>query len=1001
MQKSAFGSNKLLETLGEIQAKLNSGFAFQAERIAFQTLENYQNTPDAKALLICQISAAYIRQGRFNDSLEILQDIANDGFTDTLEAENQASVLTQSGIAHVLNRDSKKAINFLNKALRIAEERDFTHLFAGINLAFARHYRELNEYAIARNYVERAIKSAREIGDWHGLAESFRANALLFQQTGDNEKSNEIYQQAVKIIGDRSAPYLLARIYSEMSFVNAALHQYSSGIEHAKKALAIFGNCDDEYHKVNTESALGLNLLFKGDWKKAESYLNQSAEKALDLNHHQIALFICNAAQLQLLQGDFAEVENLLIQANTFADESKKDWIKIQISYYWSLCLLAQKRSSVAVKKAEETIERCKKINETRFKSLILLVLADNCIQQNQVFEAEGLLQQLEEKEASENFYIKGSIATLRGLLGIQKKDDISAIHFYTQSVSNFEKIDDAYQLALARFKLGKILAKSQPDQAKPHLLSALEVFRKLDLQTKIEATEEYLAQSDQVAVDLKTEKPLQSNLLLLRLLKSISTRNELFRELIAVLQEVEKTPKLILSESNGNKFLPTIVEGFSPTHGVELVAKIQTMQPDEDINKFADARDLSIFHLHAPHANPAILITQPALKSTLSDGSLLHPLLKIVELGMELCALRERSKVIEAEIDSGHITTNNLMPGFIHSSPAMTEVVDEIHKIRTSDVTVLITGESGTGKELIAKAVHLVSRRKDKAFVPFNCTAVPRELTEGHLFGYRKGSFTGAVADSPGVIRAADGGTLFLDEIGDLPLDVQPKLLRFLQEGEVQTLGEKSPTKVNVRIIAATNMYLEEKVRQGLFREDLYYRLNVIRLRVPALRDRRSEIPELVNHYIKHYSSRFGRKDLTISSRAMDMLIAENWKGNIRQLCNEIQRIVARSDNGDKIGPDHLSDELKHADDKFAKMTGNLRATTLDGGIINVQTLGGSMKEAVSALEIQLISKSLARHEDNIARAAKELGLTRRGLYLKIERYKMLAGLEEIDDEE
>ncbi len=163
-------------------------------------------------------------------------------------------------------------------------------------------------------------------------------------------------------------------------------------------------------------------------------------------------------------------------------------------------------------------------------------------------------------------------------------------------------------------------------------------------------------------------------------------------------------------------------------------------------------------------------------------------------------------------------------------------------------------------------------------------------------------------------MIRAADGGTLFLDEIGDLPLDVQPKLLRFLQEGEVQPLGEKRPIKVDVRVIAATNMPLEEKVASGGFREDLYYRLNVIRLRVPPLRERRSEIPPMINYYINHYSARFGKRDINITPQTIDLLMVCDWAGNVRQLCNEIQRIVARAEDGEKITPEHLSPDLKRS---------------------------------------------------------------------------------------
>jgi len=367
--------------------------------------------------------------------------------------------------------------------------------------------------------------------------------------------------------------------------------------------------------------------------------------------------------------------------------------------------------------------------------------------------------------------------------------------------------------------------------------------------------------------------------------------------------------------------------------------------------------------------------------------------LLRVVELGMDVCALRERTRTGEGNEDESASAGSSLMPGFIHSSPAMTRLVEEVHKIRSSDVTVLVTGESGTGKELVARAIHALSARREKIFVPFNCTAVPKELSEGYLFGYRRGSFTGAVKDSQGVIRSAAGGTLFLDEVGDLPLDVQPKLLRFLQEGEIQPLGEQRPIKVDVRIIAATNTDLEDMVATGRFREDLYYRLNVIRLRVPPLRERRSEIPTIVNYYVNHYSAKFGRRDVQITPQAVDLLMVADWPGNVRQLCNEIQRVVARAEDSTIITPEQLSPELRTMSAP-ATPPGSVTPIGFGGasGTLTVSMDNLSLADAIAEVERRLIAEALRKHNGNISRAARELGLTRRGLYLKLDRHQMTA---------
>ena len=237
-----------------------------------------------------------------------------------------------------------------------------------------------------------------------------------------------------------------------------------------------------------------------------------------------------------------------------------------------------------------------------------------------------------------------------------------------------------------------------------------------------------------------------------------------------------------------------------------------------------------------------------------------------------------------------------------------MQRVTDQIQRLQGNDLTVLITGESGTGKDLVARAIHAGSSRQGNMFLPYNCTSATRELADSQLFGHRRGSFTGAVADQPGVLRTAVGGTLFLDEVGDLPLDVQPKLLRFLEQGEVLPVGDTRPQRVDVRVVAATNADLEQRVADGKFREDLFYRLSVIRIHVPPLRERREEIPHLSTFFLREASERLGKPGVRLSPETLDLFDAFGWPGNVRQLRNEVQRRSRWRPADGLITPDLLS---------------------------------------------------------------------------------------------
>ena len=308
-------------------------------------------------------------------------------------------------------------------------------------------------------------------------------------------------------------------------------------------------------------------------------------------------------------------------------------------------------------------------------------------------------------------------------------------------------------------------------------------------------------------------------------------------------------------------------------------------------------------------------------------------------------------------------------------------ELLSIARRIASAPIPILLTGETGTGKEMLARVIHRASDRAERPMHPFNCTAVPHDMLESQLFGYRKGAFTGADSAFPGIIRAAAGGTLFLDEIGEAGLAVQPKLLRFLEHQEVHPLGEPHAVKVDVRIIAATNANLEQLVAEGRFRDDLLYRLNALKLHIPPLRERREEIPPLVQHYIRKYGDEQRKGRLTLSDEALEYLLLYRWPGNIRQLANEVRRLIALAAPDSTLTPAMLSPEIQAtrrtiaADAPPAEPEIRLR-------------LDQRLPEAVETLEQTLVRRALERSNGRVEEAARLLGISRKGLFLKRRRW-------------
>ncbi|HHT9159167.1 MAG: sigma-54-dependent Fis family transcriptional regulator [Planctomycetes bacterium GWF2_39_10] len=345
-----------------------------------------------------------------------------------------------------------------------------------------------------------------------------------------------------------------------------------------------------------------------------------------------------------------------------------------------------------------------------------------------------------------------------------------------------------------------------------------------------------------------------------------------------------------------------------------------------------------------------------------------LSEILSVTERALEKKRLLDKVNNLQREIKEKY-----QFEGVIGNSPVMMRVLNILMELTNSESTVLITGESGTGKELVARAIHNNSRRNNKPFVVVNCGALPESLQESELFGHVMGSFTGAVKDKKGIFLEAQGGTLFLDEIGEVSLSSQVKLLRFLQNGEIRRVGDTKPVFLDVRIIVATNKDLDEATKNGSFRKDLFYRLNVIRIHLPPLMERKEDIPVLTNHFLNVYSNKLGKKQPEISGDAMALLLNYAWPGNVRELENVIERAVTLV-NGNKITGDDLALESIQSTDT-----------------INVMTEMGGIRAALAQQERKTIIEFLRRCAGNRKQAASNLGISTTTLWRKMKEYQII----------
>jgi hydrogenase-4 transcriptional activator len=977
-------------------------YRYEAAVEAFETaLASGPMGAEEEARARSLLSKALEELSKYDEAYKVIERYEDQRVTGALPTRLRSRLRLRLGWVQSFLGNYPKAIAELNEAKRLFIEIGDDLGTSEAHCALGRTYIEINEFRIARDHLV-AAANQKTAFDRELLAQVYIRLGTVDFSEGAFSSARQHYLKALELAEGSTNTNLIGMILLDIGTIGTGGGDYpgetQESINYLQRAITYLEKGTQKDYLVLACNNLGDILKSSGQWQEALRIL----EKAVDIAERYAkaspkAMARITMADILCAQGEYAQAEEHLKKSLDFVAGTSDKWLESGILRTLAAVHRGAGRYDAALKTLRQTLQLSTSIGDLHGLTLAMVGLAEFYIAQGGLEQAKEYLE-LAQGRLKEEMYlpVSGLIQRLFGQLESANGRLAEAKQHIAQSISIFTTMGIPYDLAKSYYEMGLLLKKARDLKgATGNLTQARAIFEQLGAAPDLELTDKALASLEQGDGEPQAIRvsPVNDVLLMQRLIEASAKRELLVQELAAVIFENFSVECVIICR-------------IDETGELEPLATQGIARGDAD--RVCDTLDLGAGDAVARQAQGVLFRICENTRTPMGvyvgvggsfEASRLQPLLKQAELGLETCSLRAAARGSSAGDAEQRVQT--IMPGFIIGSPPMFDVIDKIYKIRTSDVTVLITGESGTGKELVARHIHGQSARARAIFLPFNCTATPKEIIDSQLFGHRRGSFTGATTNYPGIVKAAEGGTLFLDEIGDLSLEVQPKLMRFLQEGEIQPLGETKPLRVDVRIIAATNADLERAVEEGRFREDLFHRLNIIRIHVPPLRDRREEVPVLAAHFLDHFSSRSGKQGIAMTQEAIDALIGYDWPGNVRQLRNEIERVVAYAYEGARISVEDLSPEVVHPRRQMAGTRSPLNgdrayysaasqpAYATNGNGHRPKPAppngGGKLKDATAALERQLIEEALTRNRNNLSRTAIDLGLSRRGLRLKM----------------
>ncbi|HLG13778.1 MAG TPA: sigma 54-interacting transcriptional regulator [Blastocatellia bacterium] len=967
-------------------------------------LSREADTHESEAQIRCLLTQALEELSRYQEALDLLSQYEDPQTLSRLSPRTRARIKQRVGMANSYLRNYSDAIAALNEAMKTFAELKDNMGMCETYYALGRTYIQISEFRIARDHLFAAINYQKPTANRELLALIYDRLGTADLSEGEFTSARDYYLKALELVQDSRNVNLIGMILVNVGTTIDEGYQGSrdEAAGHLYRATQYLEKGGRKDYLATAYNNLGDILRRSGRWDEAIACVKKGIDIAQQFAHPSYeATARITLAELLCARGKYEEAETHVKRSLDLTEGGTDRWadkwlessaLRVLSRIHWGTGRI---ESSLDI--LRNTLQLSTSIGDLLGVTLAQIALAELHYWQGGYGQAREYLQLAQARLKEEKSLLaSGLIQRLMGQIEATSSRLAEAKQCIAQSISIFTTTEIVYELARSCYEMAVLLRRvGDSSAAEANFVQAREIFEKLGAEPDLALTTKALAA---LATGGKRERgivrvtPPSDVLLMQRLIEATASRDLLLQEFANVVFENFTVTGLALRRADdGDNSEPLIHIGLSREEA-SRISRGTDVSITEPIVRVGDVYLVRIGN----GSRTAVLMALRASDSI--DIERLRPLIKQAELGLEVCSLRATSR--REDYVGVEQRVQVVMPGFIVASRSMFDVLDKIHKIRTSDVTVLITGESGTGKELVARALHAESARARAIFLPFNCTATPKDLFDSQLFGHRRGAFTGATANYPGIIKAADGGTLFLDEIGDLSLEVQPKLMRFLQESEIQPLGEVKPIRVDVRVLAATNSDLERAVDDGRFREDLFHRLNIIRIHVPPLRQRREEVPVLADHFLGHFASRSGKHDVTLSEDAIEALTAYSWSGNVRQLRNEIERVVAYASDGARIESEDLSPEVAHPHKTAAPPGSEVERRGMvvgdtgvpvesgngDGGHRSASVASGvKLKEATAALETQLIQEALVRNRNNLSRTALDLGLSRRGLRLKL----------------